>query len=1126
MIGLKAIVGRALQWMYHALPLSWEMRLTIKDAVFSAFAPILGRTNAYRRWQNHKQMRRILERAQTGQAELSVQAGETVVSAVDTSYAGRAERYVAQALALATERSPEYMGECADQPPVSLRAKAIAFYLPQFHAIPENDAWWGRGFTEWTNVSKAAAQFIGHEQPKLPGELGFYDLRRVEVMHRQVELAKLHGIHGFCFHYYWFAGRRLLELPLDQFVADKTIDLPFCLCWANENWTRRWDGHDADVLLGQDYCDESDERFIRDLEPYLRDARYIRVDGKPLVIVYRPSLLPDAGRTLETWRRCAREVGIGELFLAMVQFDVHDPRVYGFDAALEFPPHKLAAQMLPINADMEIVNPDHAGVVLDYRELARIGETWPVPEYPLFRGLSPGWDNEARKPGKGYTFAHSSPERYGQWLAASADYAVAYPVAGESIVFINAWNEWAEGAYLEPDRRYGYAYLHATRNALVPARKPRKVMLVSHDAHPHGAQYLALKVCEELARLDVETHVVLLGEGRLEARFEEVAHVHRFHDPAADYGDILRALRADGVDLALANTAVAGWLVPQLKVAGMRVVSMVHELPGVIEQFELGDSVRNIGEHADVIVVSSDAVEQGLGKYISPSATHRLAKRPQGLFTRNRLRWADEGHLRDARRELRQRLDFPEDAFVVLTVGYADRRKGVDLLVRIAEIAAQTDPRFRFIWVGHRDASLQTEIDAFVERHGLAGIVRFAGLDFDTDVYYAGADAYALTSREDPFPSVVLESLSVATPVVAFANTGGGADLVSQGAGIVVPAFDAAMFAEALLSLAADENLRDALGRSGRVLIDSEFSFRAYVVDLLRMGGMQVPTVSVVVPNYNYARYIRQRLDSVAGQTLPPYEIIVLDDCSTDSSVAEIRALQSSLEPEARLVLNTTNSGSVFRQWLKGVELARGEYVWIAEADDLAAPGFLEVLVTRLEAFPKAGMAYCQSRQIDGDGHLLAGDYSEYTRDLSESRWKRGYVATGVEEANAGLAVKNTIPNVSAVVFRRECLLKVMRENLDDILALRIAGDWLVYLHMLKEGDILFVPEPLNDHRRHQSSVTIDSDLQQHYDEVVALQASAASTFDLDPMTMTRASEYAASLRIQFGLGAEVEEHG
>jgi GT2 family glycosyltransferase len=342
--------------------------------------------------------------------------------------------------------------------------RAIAFYLPQYHPIPENDAWWGKGFTEWSNVARARSLFPGHRQPRVPADLGFYDLRLAEVREAQAELAARHGLAGFCYYYYWFGGRRLLERPLLEVLALKRPDFPFCVCWANENWTRRWDGHDHEVLIRQQHSPEDDRLFLESLLPCFEDARYIRVKGRPLLLLYRPQLLPDVARTTATWRRVAREAGAGELYLAAVQsFDTTwdvDPRPWGFDAAVEFPPHGLAVPTAPPRGS------PRGGRFFDYAKSAERFMSRPVPLYPLLRTVMPSWDNSPRRRERADIFLNGSSEAYGRWLQTIVDQTRRLRSGDERLVFINAWNEWAEGNYLEPDHDHGHAYLEATARAL------------------------------------------------------------------------------------------------------------------------------------------------------------------------------------------------------------------------------------------------------------------------------------------------------------------------------------------------------------------------------------------------------------------------------------------------------------------------------------------------------------------------------------------------------------------------------------------------------------------------------------------------------------------------------------
>jgi lipopolysaccharide biosynthesis protein len=343
------------------------------------------------------------------------------------------------------------------------KIRLIAFYLTQFHPIPENDLWWGKGFTEWTNVTKARPMFRGHYQPHLPTDLGFYDLRVAETRRDQIAMAKEYGINGFCYYYYWFSGKRLLERPLNDMFADPKSDMPYCLCWANENWSRRWDAAEHEILIAQRYLADDDLNFIKSLIPHFRDPRYIYVDGAPLLIVYRPQHLPDAKKSAEVWREYCASVGIDkiQIFCAFTHQN-WDYRQFGFDGGIEFPPHNMVQHNF-VN-QLDCVD-SYDGYIFDCTEVAEMYLARDYQDFNAFRTVFPSWDNTARRALNGAIGLNGTPENYEYWLSRAIEQTKADYPSKERLVFINAWNEWAEGCHLEPDRKFGHRFLEATLRA-------------------------------------------------------------------------------------------------------------------------------------------------------------------------------------------------------------------------------------------------------------------------------------------------------------------------------------------------------------------------------------------------------------------------------------------------------------------------------------------------------------------------------------------------------------------------------------------------------------------------------------------------------------------------------------
>lgn len=357
---------------------------------------------------------------------------------------------------------------------VDHHVKLIAFYLPQFHPIPENDGWWGTGFTEWNNVVKASPLFPGHYQPHLPADLGFYDLRVPETRHMQAELANAYGISGFCYYHYWFHGKRLLERPFQDVLTSGQPDFPFCLCWANEPWTRRWDGIEHEVLIRQTYSIEDDRQHIRWLCKVFQDQRYIRIQGKPLFLVYRATQLPNALYTTTVWREEAQKAGIGDIFLCRMESfpDEHDdPKKLGFDAAVEFDREYMGKRLQQekiwqVLRTLGIASNAYAeNYVYDYQIMVENRLRKPRVPYLRFPCVFPGWDNTPRRKVSAGILVNSTPNAYEKWLRGSIEQFLP-DQPDKQILFINAWNEWGEGAHLEPCQKWGRAYLEATQRGI------------------------------------------------------------------------------------------------------------------------------------------------------------------------------------------------------------------------------------------------------------------------------------------------------------------------------------------------------------------------------------------------------------------------------------------------------------------------------------------------------------------------------------------------------------------------------------------------------------------------------------------------------------------------------------
>ena len=978
------------------------------------------------------------------------------------------------------EHIPKEKMAAADQVVTDIRA--IAIYLPQFHAIPENDKWWGSGFTEWTNVRRATPQYKGHYQPHVPHpDLGYYDLNDPSVLEKQAAMAREAGIEGFCFYYYWFNGRRLLNMPTDRLLATGKPDFPFCFCWANENWTRTWDGGDKEILIQQEHSYESDERFILDMLSAFRDTRYIRVDGKPLLIVYRLGILPDPAATARHWRETCRREGIGEIFLANMRMFDWELKCCdtGFDAVIQFPPVDRKGYA-PYNKEfLKLNNPTtFTGNILDF-EISAARYAFEEFGEKVWPGVCPSWDNTARRMERASFWINSSPEIYYHWLDIIVQRYKRTLQPQQRFVFINAWNEWAEGCHLEPDEKYGYAWLNATRLALTGERPPAapqrtNILVIGHDAARAGAQMLLLKILKQWSLADnLELRLILIGDGVLRPDFEKICKTIVLTDFSSEIvrNRALANFLDPAPDVILANTVVTGPFLKELKAKGAPIITYVHELQKSIERWAPGEIIDATISFTDHFIAGAKPVALNLTANYGVSS-HNISLQEAFINTSKTVLPARID-------EIRCELCLGLKDKVVFGCGTIDWRKGPDLFVLTAERVNKIFPGVRFIWIGPvaADDFARTALD-MAKRKG----IDFIGEKENFFDYFAVGSAFFLSSREDPFPLVALEAADVGLPVVCFAEAGGMPEFVGNTCGRTVPFENIDAASEALVEILSNEQLRFSLGNEAQACVRSKHDATlgsAAVLSILKgmvlepksnsIGDTQSrsvesePLVTVIVPNYNHAKFLPERLASIANQSHGNFEIVLLDDKSTDQSLEILRDF-SHRDPRARLIPNSVNSGSTFKQWRKGLSQARGKYIWIAESDDSAHPDLVKSLVGKLEARESAIFAACCPVMTDLNGKPH-GIPKEWFADIGASLWESDFSIGGLTLLANVMCKKNAILNASGVVFRNS---PEVANLVDD--SMRLCADWLFWVRLLEKGDFEYIGKPLNLWRQDSSN--------------------------------------------------------
>ncbi len=898
--------------------------------------------------------------------------------------------------------------------PPQRRIKAIAFLLPQFHPVPENDKWWGRGFTEWNNVIRGRPLFRSHYQPRLPRDLGFYDLRQPETQAHQARLAQDHGVFGFCYYYYWFDGKKMLNEPIEQMLASGQPDQPFCVCWANENWSRNWDGQERHVLLKQNYSLESNRELIREFIIMMRDRRYIRHNGRPVLVVYRIRVIPNWLETAAMWRQECRAAGIGEIHLCAVRFGLEPldgpPEEFGVDSYVLFPPHETVRE--DIRGEMKQLHGNFNGEILSYDavwkgDLARFADGYP---WPVHRGVMMGWDNTARRLTDARIFHGATPLKFRAWLDGIVAQEDRHNPDSESLLFINAWNEWAEGTTLEPDTRYADSYLRAVRSVLgdraavwqkqsgeAPAaitaptsRAKGKVVLPTAQATPlntpvrhpgkagHRAGKPTLLLCAHISGhmlfggersfLDIikTLHalnynlVVCLPSGNNKTYIEDIAQyveaIYVFRYPQwhsrreIDQYLLLNfsdIIAAHDISLVYANTIVL--LEPLIAAKRMNRLRLIHARELVSLDAPLQEHLQMTAEEVvgDVFARSDFVIGNSKATY------HLFSRHDRTFYVPNAVKVEDFVMDNVIGEKIR---------FGIVSSNIP--KKGVADFIEVARYCASRTDRAEFVVIGPEN----DYIEGLKRDASLPANMTFAGYrETPAQAMQAMNVLLSLSNFAESFGRTVTEAMAAGRPVIAY-EWGAVPELITHGeTGYLVPYRDPEAAARAVLDLCDSPQQIVDMGARGRVVVSENYSYDVmkrnmkkamstiFNKAMLKRQGLPAPAakpvargVTIVIPVYNAFDEVNACLESVLCHTRGDVaRVLVIDDGSTDE---RIKGLLAGYEGRSgvTIVYNEANMGYT-RTVNKGIGLAGTDDVILLNSDAVVTPNWLAGL--RASAF-------------------------------------------------------------------------------------------------------------------------------------------------------------------------------